>query len=266
MAILQTIKARISEIPVSERDMIPFINRELIKTLKTMRERINEVAESGTDVIVDLSTWAGVSTTTTLTETLDTIYTAIAALGSTVASITTTMVSDLSTYAGATLTDTLNTIYTSIASINSSISTINTSITSINSSITSINSSITSINSSITSINSSITTLTGYTVGWKSAITLSSSRTAALTDAGCLLVVTASATLTLPQDSDVAFTSSPPTVIGWVVTGSGATLTGLAGTGATLNQASSLTSRVRYASGTFTKYAANTWVMNGDTT
>jgi hypothetical protein len=87
--------------------------------------------------------------------------------------------------------------------------------------------------------------------------------TPALTDIGKFVTLdnTSGITVTLPQDSDVAFPIGSRVDFIGINTG---LVTFAAGTGATVNGTPSLVSRARWSAVTAVKRAANTWVVIGD--
>lgn len=90
------------------------------------------------------------------------------------------------------------------------------------------------------------------------------SYTAALEDSGSVILMNNSATntVTIPPVSSVAFPVG--TILQVVQTSSGSTSL-LAGNGVTLNTASSLTCRAQWSWVTIWQYAADTWLVGGDT-
>lgn len=87
--------------------------------------------------------------------------------------------------------------------------------------------------------------------------------TPALTDIGKLVTLsnTSPITVTLPQDSDVAFPVGSRVDFAGINTG---LVTFAAGSGATANATPSLVTRARWSAATAVKYAANTWLVVGD--
>lgn len=87
--------------------------------------------------------------------------------------------------------------------------------------------------------------------------------TPALTDVGALVTLsnTSAITVTLPQDSSVAFPVGSRVDFAGINTG---LVTFAAGSGATVNSTPSLVTRARYSTVTAVKYAANTWLVVGD--
>ncbi len=108
-------------------------------------------------------------------------------------------------------------------------------------------------------------TVTGTTTTYLNVITDSgTTRTPGLTDAGAYILTThgTGITVTLPQDSDVAFPTG--TTIYFERNGAG-TLTFAAGTGATVNSKdATLTCGDRYTTVAAVKIAADTWTLIGN--
>jgi len=108
-------------------------------------------------------------------------------------------------------------------------------------------------------------TVTGTTTTYLNVITDSgTTRTPGLTDAGAYILTThgTGITVTLPQDSDVAFPVG--TTIYFERNGAG-TLTFAAGTGATVNSKdATLTCGDRYTTVASVKIAADTWTLIGN--